>query len=271
MNEGRAAVGVEDVDSHDIGPDGDLTRREDVVVVEREGVFVFSRGIPESVVTVRFEERVVCGRVGDPVDRLGGPRLEDGLATVDAESAVDQGDGAPRSVVARAEDADELRVVVGERPRVDHAAGGRRVVAPVDFMLRAVGVRDPDALRVAEVAVDVFPAVVDDASVGKERGMSFKERAFADLLDVGAVRVHLVEVAHDVAVAHAVFRLAGRGEDDFARRKIDGVDIAGALDEGELAVSVDLLQVVDGHVGAEDDRRTVVIERDFGDMIVVVL
>ena len=65
------------------------------------------------VVPVRFFEGIGGGVVGNPFDRLGGPGLNDGLSSVDAESPVDESDRAPGPVVARAEDADELRVVVG--------------------------------------------------------------------------------------------------------------------------------------------------------------
>ena len=175
--------------------------------------------------------------------------------------------------MARAKDADELRVVVGEGPGVDDSAGRGGVVAPIDFVLRSVGVGDPYALGVAEVAVDVFPAVVDDASVGEERGMSFKERALSNLLDVGTVRVHLVEIAHDMAVAHAVFRLARGGEDDFPRGEISGVYIGRSVYEGELSESRNSGDLFVGRLGKKRQGGSVEVEIElkFGNVVVVEL
>ena len=102
-------------------------------------------------------------------------------------------------------------------------------------MARAVGVARPESLRVAEVAVHVLPAVVEDAAVGQDGGVSLEERGDADLVDVRAVRLHAVEVAHDVAVAHAVLRVARGREHDVAVRQERGVDVAHALRARELA------------------------------------
>ena len=101
-------------------------------------------------------------------------------------------------------------------------------------MARAVGVACPESLRVAEVAVHVLPTVVEHATVGKDRGVSLEERGDADLVDVRAVRLHAVEVAHDVAVAHAVLRVARGREHDVAIRQEDGIDVAHALRTREL-------------------------------------
>ena len=103
--------------------------------------------------------------------------------------------------------------------------------------------------------------------------MSFKERALSDLLDVGAVRVHLVEIAHDMAVAHAVFRLARGREDDFSRGEISGVDIGGAGYEGELAESWNRGDLFFGRLGEKGQRGTfeVEVKIEFGDMVVVEL
>jgi hypothetical protein len=128
----------------------------------------------------------------------------------------------------------------------------------------AVRVDRPQALGVAEVAVDVLPAVVEDAPVGHHRAVSLEERGLADLVDVGAVAAHPEEVAHDVAVAPAVLRLARGGEDDVAARDVDRVDVEDALLRGQLlqarAVGADLVDVVvvlDAAPHAEDDPLAV--------------
>ena len=64
--------------------------------------------------------------------------------------------------------------------------------------------------------------------------MSLKERRDADLVDVRAVRLHAVEVAHDVAVAHAVLRVARGREHDAAVRQECRIDVAHALRAREL-------------------------------------
>ena len=97
--EDAAAVRVEDVDSH-ILADAGLAGGEDIPVVEWEGIFIFPGRACKGIVSIRFKEWVGGGIVGDPVDRLGWPRLEYGGASVDAESSVDEGDGAPGTVVA---------------------------------------------------------------------------------------------------------------------------------------------------------------------------
>ena len=78
--------------------------------------------------------------------------------------------------------------------------------------------------------------------------MALVQRAVADLLDVRPVGVHREQVAHDVPVAHAVLRLAGRGEEDAAVGQVDRVDVGDAGAEGQLpqarAVGVHLVEVV---------------------------
>jgi hypothetical protein len=53
----------------------------------------------------------------------------------------------------------------------------------------------------------------------------FKQSAAADLMDVGALAFHPEQVAHDVAVAQAILRLAGGGEDDASVWQIDQIDV----------------------------------------------
>ena len=116
-----------------------------------------------------------------------------------------------------------------------HRAGRGGVVAPIDRVAGAVRIDRPERLGVAEVAVHVFPAVVEDASVGHQRAVAFEERALADLVDVGAVGLHAEEVGHDVPVAHAVLRLARGGEHDRAVRQVKRIEIIHVPRERELA------------------------------------
>ena len=108
------------------------------------------------------------------------------------------------------------------------------MVHEVDLVVGAVGVAGPEALGVAEVAIHVLPAVVEDAAVGGQGAVALVERAAPDLVDVRAVAVHPKDIAHDVAVAHAVLRLAGRREGDAAVGQIERVDVGDAGAEGEL-------------------------------------
>ena len=177
-------------------------------------------------------ERVVVA-LAHQVDRAGGPGLKDRLAAVHAPAAIDDRKRAPGAVVARRKGGDEpLRA--GNRPGVEHRAGRVRVVAPVDGVVGPVGIGDPNALGVAKIAVHVFPAVVDHAPVGQQGRMALVQRAVADLLDVRAVGVHREQVAHDVPIAHAVLRLAGRGEENPAVSQIDRVDVRQPGAEGQL-------------------------------------
>ena len=43
-----------------------------------------------------------------------------------------------------------------------------RVVAPEDRLVTAVRIRDPEAVPVGEVAIDIIPSAVKDASVGHQ-------------------------------------------------------------------------------------------------------
>ena len=158
----------------------------------------------------------------------------DGIRTVDPFRAVQNGDGAPRKVMAGRECADDV-FRAGDLLCVQNSARRRNIVAPEDQVGRAVRVRDPESLRVAEVSVHVLPAVVNDAAVGKEGGMPFKERTVSDLVHVGTVGFHREEIAHDVTVAHAEFRFARAGEKDPSVGKVDRIDVAHPASERDLA------------------------------------
>ena len=174
---------------------------EEARLVDRERVGVLARE------EARRVEVLLTARV-DAVAVGRRPRAQHGLLAVHAARAVDEPQRAPRTVVAAPEDRDRLRGVAAHGARVDHAARAGGVVAPPDSVARAVGVARPESLRVAEVAVHVLPPVVEDAPVWQDGGVSLEERGDANLVDVRAVRLHAVEVAHDVAVAHAVLGVA---------------------------------------------------------------
>ena len=142
-------------------------------------------------------------------------------------------------------------------------------VAVIDDMVGAVGIGRPQALRIAEIAIDILPAVVDHAAVGQQRGVSLVQRAVADLLDVGPVGLHREEVAHDVPVAHAVLGLAGRREEDLAVGQVDRVDVGDARAEGQLlqvrAVGMDLVEVVIvAGVHSHREEDVLAVEADVG-------
>ena len=227
---------VDQADAHLLALAGHA-RAEEVPLRKRIGVLVLDREVRVAVV-VAF---------ADPVDRAGRPRADDGRAAVEPQPAVDDGDRPPRPVVARGERGQQP-FGAGDRPVVEHGAGGVRVITPVHGVVGAVGIDGPDALGVAEVAIDVLPAVVDHAAVGQQRRVPLVQRAVADLLDVGPVRLHHEQVAHDVPVAHAELGLPRGSEQDPPVGKVDRVDVGDAAVERELLqarpVGVHLVDVV---------------------------
>jgi len=227
---------VQQVDPHLLAAAGHPRTQEDLVG-QRIRVFVLG---------VHARERVVIA-LADQFDRVGRPSSQHRLASVQAQASVDDGQRPPRTIVAGGE-VGQQQVRARNRPVVQHRAGRIRVVAPVDGVVGAVGAAAPHALRVAEIAVDVLPAIIDDPAVGQQRGVAFVQRAVTDLLHVGTVGFDRKQVAHDVPVAHAVFGLARGGEEDLAAGQIDGVDVAHAGAERQLhqarAVGVQLVDVV---------------------------
>jgi hypothetical protein len=71
---------------------------------------------------------------------------------------------------------------------------------------------------------------------------------YSQLDDVGAIRIHPVEVGHDVPVAHAVFGLPGRTENDLVIREIERINIGHSRGKGKLlqvaAICVNFIDVV---------------------------
>ena len=188
-------------------------------------VFKAGTGLPEGIVKEPLHQRVFTGRVDDPIARLRRPGHQHRFFPVGPQPAVDQRRGSPGTVMAGAKDGDEFGIGTGKNTGVDHAAGGGGVVPPEEFVFRPVGIRRPKPLRVAEVAVDVLPAVVEDPPVGEQAPVPLEEGTFADLLDIGPVVVHHEQIAHNVTIAHAVLRLARRGEQNPPVGEVDRVDI----------------------------------------------
>ncbi len=224
MDHHLVAVQVEIVQRHLLTVSG-LPRTEEVTVVERIGILEFALD--------RFRRIEILALGLDAVHEVGRPRAQHGLATVHALRAVNQPQRAPRTVVTRAQDRDR-QMGLRKRPRIDHAPWAGRVVAPIETVPGSVRIADPKPLRVAEVAVDIFPPVIQDPAVRHQGGVAFEERGFADLPDVRAVGLHAVKIAHDVAVAHAVLGLTRCGEKDIAVRQPNRIDIRNARIRGEL-------------------------------------
>jgi len=153
-----------------------------------------------------------------------GPDPHHCFLAVQALAPFHNGQRPPRAVVAGTKDADHL-VRAGDRPAVEHGWRTGHVVGPVESVAGPVRVHRPQPLRIAVVAVHVFPAVVQHAPVRQQAGVALEQRALADLVDVCAVAVHPVQVRHDVHVAVAVFRLTRAGEDDLPVRQIQRIDV----------------------------------------------
>ena len=216
-------VEIDQIDPHLLAL-ADRPGAEKMPLGQRVGIFVLGVNALERVVVPlsRPDRSRRPARCGPRAVRPSSPTLP-----------IDDGQRAPRPIVAGGESADE-QLRPGNRAVIEHGARRVRVVAPVDGVVGAVGITDPGALGVAEVAVDVLPAVVDDPAVGQQRRVPFEQRAVPDLLDVGSVGVHREQVAHDVPVAHAVLRLARRAEHDDAVGQVDRIDIADTCPKGQL-------------------------------------
>ena len=102
-------------------------------------------------------------------------------------------------------------------------------------MIGAVGPDRPQSLGIAEIPVNVFPAIIEDASVGQQRAVALEQRALADLMNVGPVRFHAKQVGHDMPVAHAILRLARGRKGDCAVRQIQRINVRHAPGKGQLA------------------------------------
>ena len=72
----------------------------------------------------------------------------------------------------------------------------------------SIGIHRPQTLGASEVPVHIFPPVIQDSSVRHEVSMPLEKRTLSNLVNIGAVLLHSVEIPHDMPVAHAVFGLA---------------------------------------------------------------
>ena len=91
--------------------------------------------------------------------------------------------------MARGEGAEE-QLATRDRAAIEHGARRIRVVAPIDGMVRSIGIADPGPLSVAEISIHILPAIVQDAAVGQQSRMTFKQRAVTNLMNVGSISVH---------------------------------------------------------------------------------
>ena len=143
--------------------------------------------------------------------------------------------------VARRERRDDL-VRARNRLGVDHD-GPWILVAEVDRLPRAVGIDDPQMVIMHLAAVDVFPAGIEDASVGQRPRRVVVLDVAGELADVLALAVAAVQHRHlGQPAVHPAFA-AARNEHDAAIGQVAGLDVVpGAV--GQLAqpaaVGVDL-------------------------------
>ena len=248
--------GIDQVDSHLFVP-ARHPRAQEVLAGERIRIFVLG---------LHAFERIVVADAHQ-VDRGRRPGANHGPLQVEPQAAIDDRQRAPGPVMARGKDANEL-LRAGNRPGVEYGPRRVGVVLPVDRVPGAVRVDGPHALGVTEIAIDVFPAVVEDAAVGQQRGVAFVQRVVADLLQVRAVGIHGVQVAHDVAIAHAILRLTGGGETDAAVGQIDRIDVREPAPERQLpsaAMGRDFIQVVIvGPVAAHGKENFPAVEAHVG-------
>ena len=178
---------------------------------------------------------------------IGGPHPDNRLDTVHTQPPVDYRHRSPRTIVTRREYANRL-TRIAYPASVDHTARRPRIIAPIDRRTRTVRANRPQSLGIAEVAVDIFPPVIKDPPIGQNRAVPLEERALADLVNVGAIRIHTKKVRHDMPIAHAVLRLPRRRKNDPAIRKIDRVDIRYPTAISQLPeiapIGVDLIDMI---------------------------
>ena len=145
-----------------------------------------------------------------------------------------------------------------------HAAGVG--VALIDLVLRSVGVHRPQVVEGYLAAVHVFPAHVEDASVGQDPRRVVVFRICGQHPNAGAVGLHPVDRGHlrHPAVHPAT---AARGhEHDVSVRQPRGLEVV-VLAERQLAevgaVGVDRVEVVGARAAGtvrEEDRPSVVVD-----------
>ena len=210
------------------GPHGH-PRAQEVLVAQR---------IRALVLGVDRDEAVAVETAAGPhaLDRVRRPGADHRLAAVQAALAVDDGQRAPQAKVMHPEHAQHL-LRAGNESRIVDRAGRGGVVAPIDRLVRAVGIDGPDAVGVAEVAVHVFPAGIQDAAVGRQRAVVVEQVVLADLVDVRSVRFHAEQVRPVIAAALVVLRLPRRGEHDPLVGQIEGIEVRHARRRGELPQS----------------------------------
>ena len=202
---------------------------EEMAVAERPRGFVLG---PKPVESVAIKSPAVAELPAN----TGRPRAQDGGGTVVGHAWVDDGQRPPHVVVMCAQDAQE-RAGTGNRPAVVDRRGVGRVVAVHCGLVGPVGVHGPERVRIAEIAVHVFPSLVENAAVRQKDALVLEQRALGDLVDVGAVRIHTEQVGSDILAAHVVLRLPRGREHDAVVGQVDGVKIAHVRGERQLALA----------------------------------
>ena len=260
VEEDFVAEDIQKIDAH-LFPAAGHAGAEEVFVREGPGILVFGADGGEAV-----ETAIWSARFTDEIDGAGGPGLLDGQASIHALLTVQNGEGTPGTVMAGTEDAEDL-FRSGDGMGIQDDPPGRGVVPVVERMAGAIGVDRPEPLGVSEIAVHIFPAVVDDAPIRQEGSVPLHEGAFADLVDVCPIRLHAVQVPHDVDVTHAVFGLARGGEEDVVIGQVKGVDVEHPLGRGEgfqpgaiRADFVDVVVVPDVFAHGEEDFPAVEVD-----------
>ena len=99
--------------------------------------------------------------------------------------------------------------------------------------------------------------------------MPLEERALADLVDVSPVGLHAEQIRHDVPVAAAILRLAGRGKRDRVIREVKRVEVVHFPRKGKLVqtgpIAADFVEVVAvGDIRAHRKDHALPIEMNFG-------
>ena len=214
-------------------------RAEEVFFTERIGIGVFVLRV-EGVVAIESAARAHKG------GSLRRPGADNTAAAIHPKPAVNDRHRPPEVVVMRSEDADHL-LGAGNLARRVGRPRHRRVVAPENRMVHPIRRCRPQAVRVPEIAVHIFPASVEDTAIFHQRGLVVEEVVALQLVNVRPVALHAVEVGGDVLAALVIFGLARGREQDAVVGQIDRVEVAHTRCAGQLpeagAIGVDLPQV----------------------------
>ena len=218
-------------------------------LVERPGV-----GGHAPVLAVGVDARGLGGT--QRLQLFGAGRLLSSFARVEAHQLARLERMVPRG------DAEEQRRA-GHGARVDERGGEPGVAAVHGALARAVRVHGEQRLRVHLRAVVVFPARVEHAAVGRERGVVVVHLVERDAADAGAVRLAAVEVAHLGPPAVHDLHAARGVEEDAPVRQVTALVVGRALPGRKLPhrtrrhrhlVEVEVVAAVGRLEGVENPR-----------------